>query len=73
MSETTAAEALTELARVASWGLVKGGDLDSRARDGDAALIERLNILDAAAGAGIQINRDEHGIGAIYSRRDLEG
>jgi hypothetical protein len=34
MSETSATEALTELARVAAWGLVKGGDLDSRARDG---------------------------------------
>lgn len=72
MSETTTAtEALTELARTAAWGLVKGGDLDNRSHDGDAALLVRLDILDAAAAAGIHINTDEHGIGEIYTRAEL--
>lgn len=72
MSDTTATEALRELARTAAWGLAKGGDLDSLAADGTAALLERLDILDAAAAAGIHIDLDEHGIGEIYSRAELE-
>lgn len=72
MSKISATEALTELARAAAWGLVKGGDLDSRQQDGDAALIERHNILDAAASAGIRIDYDGDGIGEIYSRSELE-
>lgn len=74
MSETTtAAEALAQLAWGAAWGLVKGGDLDSRAEVGDAALLIRLDILDAAASAGIHIDLDENGIGEIYTREDLNG
>jgi len=74
VSETpTAAEALAQLAWGAAWGLVKGGDLDSRAEVGDAALRIRLDILDAAASAGIHIDLDENGIGEIYTREDLNG
>lgn len=73
MSETiTATEALTELARSAAWGLVKGGDLDSLREVGDAALRIRLDILDAAASAGIHIDLDDHGIGEIYTREELD-
>lgn len=74
MSETTtAAEALANLAWGAAWGLVKGGDLDSRGEVGDAALRIRLDILDAAASAGIHIDLEENGIGEIYTREDLNG
>jgi hypothetical protein len=74
MSETsTAAEVLANLAWGAAWGLVKGGDLDSRGELGDAVLRLRLDILDAAASAGIHIDLVEHGIGEIYTREDLDG
>lgn len=33
----------------------------------------RLDILDAAASAGIHIDLDENGIGEIYTREDLNG
>lgn len=74
MSETTTAtEALTELARAAPWGLVKGGDLDSRSDDGDAALRVRLDILEAAAAGGIQFDTDENRICESYTGAELGG
>lgn len=67
----TAAGELAELARAAAWGLTKGGDLDSFS-DGRPALRSRLDVLEAAERAGIHIDLDEHGIGAIYSRSEVE-
>lgn len=72
MSSTDAATALTELARAATWGLMKGGDLDTL-EDGKAALLLRWDIIDAAARAGIIIDRESAGIGEIYTRTELEG
>jgi hypothetical protein len=62
LCDSTPAAELTELARTAAWGLAKGGHLDSL-EDGKAALVERLNILEAAERAGIYIDLEEHGIG----------
>jgi hypothetical protein len=70
MSNSTPAAELAELARAAAWGLAKGGHLDSL-EDGKAALVERLNILEAAERAGIYIDLKEHGIGAIYTRAEI--
>lgn len=69
--DDTAAQELAELARGAAWGLAKGGDLDS-STDGKAALLERLDILDAAKRAGIHIDLADHGIGRIYTRTEVE-
>ena len=71
MSSSTRAAELAELARAAAWGLAKGGHLDSR-EDGKGALVERLNILEAAERAGIYIDLDEHGIGTIYTRAEID-
>jgi hypothetical protein len=71
MSNSTPAEELDELARAAAWGLAKGGHLDSL-EDGKAALVERLNILEAAERAGIYIDLQEHGIGTIYTRTEVD-
>lgn len=70
MSNSEATAELTELARQAAWGLVKGGDLDASG-DGRTTLLLRLDILDAAARAGIVIDPAEHGIGLIYTRDEL--
>jgi hypothetical protein len=40
--------------------------------DGKAALLERLDILEAAERAGIYIDLKEHGIGAIYTRAEID-
>ncbi|WP_301123510.1 hypothetical protein [Mycolicibacterium fortuitum] len=71
-NSSTAATELAELARTAAWGLVKGGDLDSFAEDGKAALLERLDILEAAQRAGVPVDLDAHGIGRIYIRAEVE-
>lgn len=71
MSANTSTEELAELARGAAWGLAKGGDLDSL-EEGKAALSQRLDILDAAERAGLVINLDEHGIGEIYTRAEID-
>jgi hypothetical protein len=71
MSNSTPAAELAELARAAAWGLAKGGHLDSL-EDGRAVLVERLNILDAAERAGIYIDLKEHGIGAVYTRAEID-
>jgi hypothetical protein len=57
MSNSTPAAELAELARAAAWGLAKGGHLDSL-EDGKGALVERLNVLEAAERAGIHIDLD---------------
>ncbi|MBY4383749.1 MULTISPECIES: hypothetical protein [unclassified Rhodococcus (in: high G+C Gram-positive bacteria)] len=72
MSNTDAATELAELARAATWGLMKGGDLDTF-EDGRAALLLRWDIIDAAARVGIIIDREGAGIGEIYTRTELEG
>ena len=36
------------------------------------ALVERLNILEAAERAGIYIDLNEHGIGVIYTRAEID-
>ncbi len=71
MSNSTPAAELAELARAAAWGLAKGGHLDAR-EDGKAALVERLNILEAAERAGIYIDLKDHGIGTIYTRAEID-
>jgi hypothetical protein len=71
MSNSTPAAELAELARDAAWGLAKGGDLDSL-DDGKAALVGRLDILEAAERAGIHIDLDGHGIGTIYTRAEID-
>ncbi|MDJ0005539.1 hypothetical protein QM616_22705 [Rhodococcus fascians] len=72
MNETNAVAELTELARKATWGLMKGGDLDCF-EDGKAALLLRWDILDAAARVGIEaVDRVQHGIGEIYTRAEIE-
>lgn len=58
-------------ARAAAWGLAKGGDLDSRG-DGKAALVEGVRILEAAERAGIYIDLESEGIGAIYTRAEID-
>jgi hypothetical protein len=70
MSNSTPAAELAELAHGAAWGLAKGGHLDSL-EDGKAALVERLNILEAER-AGIYIELKEHGIGVIYTRAEID-
>ena len=52
-------------------GLAKGGDLDSL-EDGKAALVERVKILEAAERAGIYIDLEQHGIGTIYTRAEID-
>jgi hypothetical protein len=69
MTNSTPAAELGELARAAAWGLAKGGHLDSL-EDGKGALVERLNILEAAERAGIYIDLDEPGTDAIYTGGD---
>jgi hypothetical protein len=69
--DSTAEAELTELARQAAWGLMKGGDLDM-AYVGKAALNERLAILEAAERAGIVIDLDAEGIGTIYTRAEVD-
>jgi predicted nucleic acid-binding protein len=71
MSNSTPAAGLAERARGAAWGLAKGGHLDTVA-DGKGVLLGRLGILEAAERAGIHIDLDEHGIGAIYTRAEIE-
>jgi hypothetical protein len=71
MSNSTPTAELAELARDAAWGLAKGGDLDSL-DDGKAALVGRLDILEAAERAGIHIDLDGHGIGTIYTRAEID-
>ncbi|WP_285185302.1 hypothetical protein [Rhodococcus sp. MEB041] len=70
MSNTDAVTELSELARRAAWGLMKGGDLDAM-DSGKNTLLLRLDILEAAARAGIVVDLDEHGIGTIYTREEL--
>ncbi|MGB2720454.1 MAG: hypothetical protein WBC54_11960 [Rhodococcus sp. (in: high G+C Gram-positive bacteria)] len=70
MNNSDATTELTELARQAAWGLMKGGDLDTSG-DGRTTLLLRLDILDAATRAGIVIDRAAHGIGLIYTRNEL--
>lgn len=69
--ESRMAEEFAELARAAAWGLVKGGHLDSLDEVGSATLLLRHDILDAAARAGIHIDTEAEGIGAIYGRDEL--
>jgi hypothetical protein len=71
MSNSTPAAELAELARAAAWGLAKGGDLDSVAAV-KAALVERLNIIEAAESPGIYIDLKEHVIGEIYTRAEID-
>lgn len=71
MNDSTAHTELSELARKAAWGLVKGGDLDALS-DGRPALRDRLDVLDAAARAGIHIDLEAHGIGEIYTRAEID-
>lgn len=71
MSNGTPAAELAELARAAAWGLAKGGHLDAL-EDGKGTLVERLNILEAAERADIHIDLDEHGIGTIYTRAEID-
>lgn len=71
-SQSTAEAELAELARVAAWGLMKGGDLDVWG-DGKTALSLRLDILEAAERAGIRIDLDGEGIGRIYTRAEVDG
>ncbi|MCZ9635318.1 hypothetical protein [Rhodococcus sp. BH5] len=72
MSKPDAVTELTELARAAAWGLMKGGHLDC-IEDGRGVLLLRWDILDAAARVGIDIKREQEGIGAVYTRAELEG
>ncbi|ARE38127.1 hypothetical protein A0W34_32155 (plasmid) [Rhodococcus sp. BH4] len=72
MSDAEATVQLSELARQAAWGLVKGGHLDAL-EDGKATLLLRLDILEAAASAGITIGLEHEGIGVIYTRDELTG
>lgn len=73
MSDTTATPDLAERARAAAWGLAKGGHLDALDDAPREVLLERWDILDQAADAGITINLEAEGIGEIYSREFLEG
>ncbi|WP_179475341.1 hypothetical protein [Mycolicibacterium vinylchloridicum] len=71
-SKSTAVAELTELARQAAHGLMKGGHLDMW-EDGKAALRQRLDILEAAERAGIPIDPAAEGIGRIYTRAEVDG
>jgi hypothetical protein len=71
MSDSTPDAELAELARGAAWGLAKGGHLDAL-EDGKGVLVERVKILEAAERAGIYIDLQEHGIGAIYTRAEID-
>lgn len=71
MTNTDPAEELTELARQAAWGLLKGGDLDAR-EDGKDMMLARIGILEAAERAGIRVDREAHGMGDIYTREEIE-
>lgn len=72
MSDTDdAVEELTELARAATWGLMKGGDVDSF-EDGREVRLLRWDIIDAAARLGITIDREQAGIGEVYTRAEIE-
>ncbi|WP_156666031.1 hypothetical protein [Rhodococcus qingshengii] len=70
MSDAEATVQLTELARQAAWGLVKGGHLDALG-DGKATLLLRWDILEAAAKAGVTVDLKNEGIGVIYTRDEL--
>jgi len=62
MNKPDAVTELTELARAAACGLMKGGHLDCL-EDGRGVLLLRWDVLDAAARAGIDLNRKQEGSG----------
>ncbi|MEV0773866.1 hypothetical protein [Nocardia salmonicida] len=62
---------LVDSAWSAAWGLAKGGDLDARDA-GKVELLKRLDALEAAERFGFHIDLDKVGIGAIYTRSEIE-
>jgi hypothetical protein len=62
---------LVDSAWSAAWGLAKGGDLDARDA-GKTELLKRFDALEAAERFGFHIDLDKVGIGAIYTRAEIE-
>lgn len=62
---------LPEAARVAAWGLMKGGHLDARDGNSVDTLILRAQLLELARLFGVSIDLDGQGIGAIYTLDEL--
>ncbi|MFA5710192.1 hypothetical protein, partial [Mycolicibacterium sp.] len=74
-SSGEALEDLARLARLATWALMKGGDLDSLS---GVSPLHRATIgsfywdvIDAASRCGIFIDRQNEGIGNIYTKEEL--